>query len=219
MKRFILLLCVLCLISCGSSESYKIKKVASCSEFVNLFDTTQIVPNGTKAELIFDSTGLFFMAELYDPDVKASIKRHDTTIFLDPCIEFFIDPGADGKDYYEFEINAYGYGWALQLKDNEPPLNEPENMSLWDTGRNYEAKVIGSINDKTFVDGEEEKWFAVMSCGWDKIQGGRPKKGDVWAYNFMRIDYDESNKASYWVAKSTGKENLHYPETWPTFSF
>lgn len=214
----LILVATLILFSC-TEKPFEIKKVVSCSEFINLFDTTQVSQHATKAEFIFDSTGLLFMAELYDPNVKASITQHDTTIFLDPCIEFFLDPGADGKDYYEFEINALGYGWALQLKSNQPPLNDPSNMSLWDVERNYQARVIGTVNDTKFEDGVEEKWLAVMNCGWDKIKEGRPEKGDIWAYNFMRIDYDDENKATYWVAQPTGKDNMHHPDTWPTFTF
>jgi len=198
-------------------ERPDINKRIVIDRFVNLFDTTEVLQDETKMTLIFDSTGVQFYALVAEDNMRAAFMQHDTTIYLDPCVELFLDPGADGKDYYEFEINAAGYGWALKLKTNDSPLDAPGNISNWEIPYNYEAKpLLGTINDNSDVD---TKWQATMITSYKSFSEGRPQKGDVWASTFLRLDYDHNNNPTYWVAKSTGREMIHYPQTWPTISF
>jgi len=94
----------------------------------------------------------------------------------------------------------------------EGPLYRP-----WDFGGNFEiSEISGTKNDASDVD---EFWTIEGIINWDKIAEGKPKKGDRWAYNFMRVDYDDNNSPMYWVAKSTGKKNIHHPESWPVITF
>lgn len=210
-------LILLVLFICCKDHQSSIEKRITVDRFYNLLDTTEVLNEPVQMTLLFDDEGIGFQALVSEDDIKASIFQHDTTIYNDPCVEFFLDPGADGKDYYEFEINAAGYGWALKLKTNQSPLNAKENISSWDIGRNYKARIIsGTLNDSSDTD---TIWRAIMAADYNSFSEGKPNKGDVWAYNFMRIDYDESNNPSYWVAKPTGQKMIHYPMTWPTITF
>jgi len=202
--------------SCKDQQS-SINKRITVDKFYNLLDTTEVQSESVQMSLLFDDEGIGFQALVNEDDIKAAIFQHDTTIYLDPCVEFFLDPGADGKDYYEFEINAAGYGWALKLKTNQAPLNAPHNISKWEIGRKYKVEIVsGTLNDSTDTD---TMWRAIMATEFISFSEGKPKKGDKWAYNFMRVDYDENNNPTYWVAKPTGKSMIHHPETWPTVTF
>lgn len=232
MKQYLFVFCVLFLSSaCGcksknssaeidgpAADSGVINRGIVAERFVNLYDTTEVLQAETYVSLQINSMGGFiFNAILEEDDIRYKYTTRDTCIWKDPCIEFFFDPGADGLDYYEMQFNAKSQVWDLKLRTSKGPINAPENMIEWDIGDNWGIyKLSGTVNDSSDKD---QSWSIVGSIPWDKIAEGKPKKGDKWAYNFMRVDYDKNNNPSYWVAKSTGKENIHHPETWPVFTF
>ncbi len=191
-------------------------KIIKCDRFVNLYDTTQILMKATTVALHMDSIGITFSAFLEEEDIRYKFTQRDTTIWKDPCIEIFLDPDADGLNYYELQINAYPQVWDLKLKSSKPPINSEENMLSWDIGTNFGiAKLDGIANDNSRKD---KSWSVVGTINWETMDG-IPYIGDRMAYNFMRVDYDENGNPSYWVAKSTGTQNIHEPSTWPTLTY
>ena len=204
--------------SIGSDNS-SLGRIIKADKFVDLLDTTRVLSDHTSAsfEIDFSTNALHLFAWLEEDDIQYTYTTRDTCIWKDPCIEFFFDPGADGIDYYELQFNAYPQVSDLKLKGARGPINAPENMIPWDIGDNYGLhKRMGTANDASDVD---QLWTLVADIPWDKICEGKPKHGDVWAYNFMRVDYDENDNPTYWVAYPTGKEMIHHPETWPTYTF
>lgn len=232
MKQYLFIFCVLFLSSaCGcksqnsrakvdgpAADSGVINREIVVERFVNLYDTTEILQAETYVSLQINSLGGFvFNAMLEEEDIRYKYTTRDTCIWKDPCIEFFFDPGADGLDYYEMQFNAKPQVWDLKLRTSKAPINTPENMIEWDIGDNWGIhKIQGIPNDSS---DEDQSWSIFGSIPWDNIAEGKPKKGDKWAYNFMRVDYDQYGNPTYWVAKSTGKQNIHHPETWPVFTF
>ena len=190
--------------------------VIHCDHFVNIFDTTQVLTDKTIVTLYFDQEELRFTAELEEDNIQYKFTQRDTCIWRDPCIEIFLDPLADGVDYYEMEFNAGGHLWDLILMTSQPPINAPSNMRSWDIADTYSVKLDGTANDSRDKDNQ---WSLSGSIDWGQIKEGRPQNGDRWAYNFLRIDYDNSGRATYWVAKSTGKANIHFPDYWPVHTF
>jgi hypothetical protein len=190
--------------------------VIECDRFVNLYDTTEILKKKTTVALYMDSIGITFTAFLEEEDIRYTLTNRDTTIWKDPCIEIFMDPGADGLNYYELQLNAYPQVWDLKLKSSKPPINAKENMLPWDIGTNFGiAKLDGIPNDNAKKD---RSWSVVGTIDWATMDGA-PYVGDRMGYNFMRVDYDDKGKPTYWVAKSTGTQNIHEPSTWPIFTF
>lgn len=204
--------------SFGSENSEKGRNILA-DRFVNLYDTSKVLTDGSYAalEIDFDRGGLHFIAKIAEDNIRYKYKTRDTCIWKDPCVEFFFDPGADGLDYYEMQFNAAPQVWDLKLKSSKGPINAPDNMLAWDIGSNWGIlKRAGTANDSTDVD---KFWSVVGAIPWSHISEAKPKTGDVWAYNFMIVAYDENDNPTYWVAKSTGKEMIHYPELWPTIEF
>jgi len=199
------LMVFLFLVSCKQDTKESFKNLAgksiSCENFVNLYDTTQVLDKKTEMSIGFLNGRIYLFASVATEDINFQYETRDTCIWKDPCVEFFIDPGADGLDYYEMQFNAKPQVWDLKLKSSQAPVNAPENMLSWDIGDRFgHSRVKGTINDPSDKD---EYWTLTAGIEWEKIAEGIPKKGDKWAYNFMRVDYDKNNEATYWVAKST----------------
>jgi len=204
--------------SSGAENSSMGRRICA-DRFISLMDTTRILADETNAcfNIDFQKNALHFYAKLTEDDIRYKYDTRDTCIWKDPCIEFFFDPGADGIDYYEMQFNAAPQIWDLKIRHNIGPINAPENMITWDIGNNWGIqKFIGTANNASDTD---EFWTLVGTVPWDRISEGKPKSGDVWAYNFMRVDYDGAGHPTYWVAHPTGKNMIHYPENWPKFTF
>ena len=69
----------------------------------------------TRAKMLWDDEYLYVAAELEEPHVWATLTEHDSVIFHDNDFEVFLNPSGDGRNYFEFEINALNTGWDLFL--------------------------------------------------------------------------------------------------------
>jgi Carbohydrate family 9 binding domain-like len=69
----------------------------------------------TRAKMLWDDEYFYIAADIEEPDVWATLTKHDSVIFHDNDFEVFIDPNGDTLEYYEFEVNALNTGWDLFL--------------------------------------------------------------------------------------------------------
>ena len=63
-------------------------------------------PFRTRVKMLWDDDCFYIGAELQEPRVWATLTQHDSVIFHDNDFEVFLNPSADGRNYFEFEINA-----------------------------------------------------------------------------------------------------------------
>src|SRR5260370_5199326 len=88
----------------------------------------------TRAKMLWDDQYLYIAAELEEPHVWATLTEHDAVIFRDNDFEVFLNPTGDGRNYFEFEMNALNTGWDLFLpqpyKDGGRADNSWEIASL-----------------------------------------------------------------------------------------
>ena len=69
----------------------------------------------TRMKMLWDDEYLYIAAELQEPHVWATLTEHDAVIFRDNDFEVFLNPTGDGRNYFEFEMNALNTGWDLFL--------------------------------------------------------------------------------------------------------
>ena len=181
--------------------------------FKNLLDTTaNLNPNTTALLIAYTQEALLLGGVIYYEELPVStMTTRDTTLYLEHCFEVFFDPGADGINYYELEINPIGTIWDLKLVDTEGQINAPENILPWD----LPLKQVS-----TFIDKSSRYWSFEVAIPWGHIEEGRPAKSDDhWSFNAMRIDYESSHQPSFWVWQRTGTRNIHEPSRWVKLAF
>jgi len=142
----------------------------------------------------------------------------------------FIDPDADGHQYYEFEMNALNTVWDLRLvkayKDGGPALNE-WNIAGLKTG----VHVDGTLNDPTDTD---RAWTVEIAMPWAALGEfsrvpSPPRDGDRWRVDFSRVEWEIETRGGYkkvpktpehnWVWSPTGIIDMHRPEKWGLVEF
>ena len=187
----------------------------------------------TKMKLLWDEEHLYVAAIIQEEHIWSNMLEDDLPLYKENCFELFLDPGADGKDYYEIEVNPNNAVWDLFL-------SYPYGV---DDGKNadpeYDIKglqtavgIKGSLNDPSDKD---DHWIVEMAIPWKGLKKfgpnwKRPENLESWAMNAMSVHYPfDINEGRYikkekekpdlatWVFM--GKRNIHIPEKWGRILF
>lgn len=186
----------------------------------------------TRVKMLWDDQNLYIAAELEEPHVQASMKKHDSYIFHDDNdFEIFIDPDGDNHLYAELEMNALNTTWDLLLikpyRDGGPAID------AWEIpGLRTAVHVNGTLNDCSDID---RSWTIEVAWPWSSLkeissQQVPPREGDQMRVNFSRVEWQfEVEKGVYrqvrgkkeenWVWSPQGAINMHMPERWGYVQF
>ena len=128
------------------------KKAGWTSDFVDIEGSAKPQPRfRTRAKMLWDDQYLYIAAELEEPNVKATLTKHDSVIFHDNDFEVFIKPLPETESYYEFEINALNTSWDLFL--NKPYNQGGKADNSWDiAGLKTAVAVQGTLNNPSDTD-------------------------------------------------------------------
>lgn len=166
----------------------------------------------TRAKMMWDDDCLYIAAELEEPNITATLTRHDDIIYRDNDFEVFIDPDDDGECYYEIELNALNTLFDLML--NHPYRNEGNFFDQWDCpGIKTAVYIDGTLNDSTDKD---RSWTVEMVIPKNAVKTSfeHPlKAGNCWRINFSRVEW-LSKPEENWVWSATGAIDMHMPERW-----
>lgn len=213
----------------GSGDDLAWQGVPWSEKFVDIEGSVRPEPYlDTRVKMIWDSSHLYILAHLDEPQVWATLRNRDDIVFHDNDFEVFIDPDRDGHDYFEIEVNPLNTIFDLFLsapyRDGGPVLTD------WDLkGLKTAIKVFGSLNDPADRD---SCWMVEMALPLSGLsrKGRLPQPGAVWKINFSRVEYEilvregqyqkQRNAAGKplpehnWVWSPQGIINMHYPEKW-----
>ncbi len=185
----------------------------------------------TRAKMLWDERFFYIAAEMEEPHVWATLRKHDSVIFQDPDFEVFIDPNGDSHEYGEFEMNALNTGWDLFLA--KPYKDGVQADDSWEIpGLKTAAHVRGSLNDPSDKD---EGWTVEIAIPWKALsrlthKASSPQEGDQWRLNFSRVEWQiriEDGKyvklpgtpEDNWVWSAQGVIDMHRPERWGCVQF
>lgn len=191
----------------------------------------------TRVKMLWDSSYLYFYAEMEEPHLWAKITRRDAVIFYDNDFEIFIDPDGDTHNYHEFEVNALNTVWDLLL--TRPYRDGGRPLTGWDfKGLKSAVHLKGTLNDASDTD---EGWSVEVAIPWKALKDGMrvkspPREGEQWRINFSRVQWNtEIIDGNYQKKKNpdTGKNlpehnwvwspqrviNMHEPEFWGIVQF
>ena len=216
----------------GKIDEAAWEKAPWTEDFADIEGMTKPKPRfRTRAKMLWDDNYLYIAAELEEPHVWATLKEHDSVIFMDPDFEVFIDPNGDSHNYYEFEMNALNTSWDLLLK--KPYLNGGPALNSWDIpGLKTGVSVHGTLNDPSDKD---EGWTLEIAFPWKVLEEyagtpSPPNEGDQWRMGFSRVEWDvrvengkyvklPGKKEDNWVWSPQGVVDMHRPEQWGFVQF
>jgi hypothetical protein len=200
--------------------------------FIDIEGDKQPAPaHKTRMKMLWDDEALYILAELDEPDVWATLTRHDSVIFHDNDFEVFLDPDGDNHNYGELEINALNTTWDLLL--TKPYKDGGRAVNAWEiTGLKTAVKVDGTLNKP----GDKDRGWTVEIrwpfAGLQELMSAKlpPRDGDQWRINFSRVEWDTEvaggkyqkvkGRAEHnWVWSPQGLIDMHRPERWGYLQF
>ena len=117
--------------------------------------------------MLWDDDCLYIAAELEEPNVWATLTKHDSVIFQDNDFEVFLDPDGDGHLYAELELNALNTTWDLLL--TKPYKDGGRAIDAWEiTGLRTAVHVDGTLNDPRDRD---RGWSIEIAWPWKGLEG------------------------------------------------
>ena len=192
------------------------RPIIICNSFYDITGSTELRPQPALITLSFLADHLLVKALIEEENLEATLIKRDTTIYKEDCLEIFLDPNADGKNYYEIQINVLGAIADIKLRSAIGNVNKSQNMIDWDIPlENLNVSYKGTINNALDKD---HSWAVELRIPWTLITEGMPRSGDVWAYNVMLVDHHLEN-VDHWVSAPTGKRYIHIPEKWLRYTF
>lgn len=182
----------------------------------------------TRAKVLWDEKNLYVAADLTDPRVGATIRQRDEQLFREQAFELFLDPGADGKNYLELQINPLNT--VCDLAMNKPYIDGGKANIAFDlVGLRSAVRVNGTVNDPSDVD---EGWTVELAIPWAGIRAlwadavASPREGERWRLNFARMRPFDAGREVHakiprdmWVWSSQGAINMHLPQRWGSMRF
>jgi len=187
----------------------------------------------TRMKILWDSTHIYFAADMEDPHLWGSITDSTEAVWHDNDFEVFIDPDGDNHNYFELEINA------LNTR-NEVHFQRPygdagrSDRSAWIDGLESRSHFRGTLNDHRDVD---DGWTMEIAIPWSGFarygtDGGPPSAGKVWRINFDRVIWNllpdsagtgyirnGPHRGNNWVFTPQGIVLMHVPEMWAYMQF
>lgn len=205
----------------GTLSANEWKHAKWTDNFVDIEGSAKPKPRfRTRAKMLWDDQHLYIAVELQEPDVKASITRHDAVIFHDNDFEVFLKPLPDQDGYFEFEMNALNTGWDLYLNKPYRFGGRADNSFELD-GLKTAVALQGTLNNSADTD---KDWTLEIAIPWTAFASRQsvpqPQIGTTWRINFSRVQWKPGNpKEDNWVWSPQGVVNMHVPERWGYLTF
>ena len=191
------------------------------SDFVDIEGSVKPRPRfRTRAKMLWDDRYLYIAAELEEPNVHATLTKHDSVIFHDDDFEVFVKPLPESASYYEFEMNALNTGWDLFL--NKPYKLGGKADDRWDiAGLKTAVAIQGTLNQPGDMDRGWTLEIAYPLSAFSTRQSvPLPVDGTTWRINFSRVEWKAGQvKEDNWVWFPQGLIDMHVPEYWGVLQF
>ncbi|HEV7556062.1 MAG TPA: carbohydrate-binding family 9-like protein [Kofleriaceae bacterium] len=177
-------------------------------------------PGKANARMTWDDDNLYLFVSILDSDIFSEYKKHDDKIYLEDCVEIFIDADSNRIGYVELQVNPNNATFDKWYKGTKAQGGDES----WDSHMATVVKVKG----KPDVAGDADTgWDVEIAIPWADVKGRDdqmkvqlpPRIGDRWRLNVVRVDgkYGANYTATSWNRISIG--DFHGPDRMLTAVF
>jgi formylglycine-generating enzyme required for sulfatase activity len=182
----------------------------------------------TRAALLYDDEYIYAAAQMQEENVWGHLTERNSIIYYDNDIEIFLDPSADGMNYFEFELNPLNTMFDMwhELDNHRGAYANPVVFNS--EGTRHAVKVDGTLNYHHDID---NGWTVEVKIPLADLKPWNPdmtvpiRRGDLWRINFSRVQYMHVYTQLFpyllpyspcedWVLAPTDTGDLHIPELW-----
>ena len=159
--------------------------------------------------LLWDDDNLYAGYYCHDKHISAKVTERHGPVSLDDCVEIFVSPNPERRNYYGFEMNVIGTMLNFIRAD------------WWTGGRNWEPEGVRLRTSYQGLPVKEESpdddhWVLEVAIPFRNLARDAahtpPQDGDVWRINLNRSGGKTNAQYSTWSPVRTPKPNFHVPE-------
>ena len=171
--------------------------------FVDTMSGGTTEPNAT-VKTLWDDRHLYVGFEVADDFLKSDFANHDDHLWEADCVEIFVDPDGDGRNYFEMQISPKGIVFDTRYDAHREPTT-PGHVD-WQSQLRSAVTRRGNVGD----DRPDEGYTVEVAIPWTAFAVGTPpaampSAGDTWRLNFFVMDArQEGQRAAAWSAPRIG---------------
>ncbi len=154
----------------------------------------------TTLRAAWDQTALYLHAICLEPDpasITSEVAERDGPVWLEDCLEIFLQPDTEEADYFHFVINADGV--------------------LYDE-RNTDARFDANLRIATYIG--DQAWQAELAIPWSELSVEAPSAAAAWGFNIGRAHRPKEPKEwSTWAPLQAGLNKFAVPKLWGRLNF
>ncbi|MCD6359284.1 MAG: hypothetical protein J7M38_00385, partial [Armatimonadetes bacterium] len=155
-------------------------------------------PVATTARMCFDDEALYISFDCQEPDVADMVTgatEDGSRVWMDDCVEVFLDIDHDRAGYLHLGVSATGFKWQ------DRKLSGSWYTDWYSTGGGGEVPVPKWSAAAAIGDGS---WSAEMRLPFDQI-GGPPRPATVWGAQFARTRRATGEEENFCWSYTEGK--------------
>lgn len=180
--------------------------------FVGTMDGTEAEPE-TSARIAWDDEHLYFAFDVADDYLKSDLSGDDPHLWEQDCVEMMIDPGGDGRDYFELQLAPSEEVFDTRFDTRRRP--QPFGRLSWSSEMRGETHLDGTMNDG----GADMGYTAEIAIPWRAFSPNeRPNDGDEWRIALYVLDARPvGQRGAGWSPPLVG--DYHVPERFGRVAF
>ncbi|MCK5739023.1 carbohydrate-binding family 9-like protein [bacterium] len=168
----------------------------------------------TEARLLYNDEYLYVAFSCEDDYIWGTKTERDSHIFLEECLEIFLNPAQQPHQYYEVNLSPKNVQFDATII-NARTENDQGNYFKTMTEFDVEGLITA-----VHVDGEVDKpgkgkgvtlEFAIPFTELPGAPNIPPQKGDQWRFNLYRIDSPTPGKIESYSWSRVYTTNFHKP--------
>ena len=138
-------------------------------------------PFEARVRVAYDDQALYVAFRVEDTDLQATYEDHDAHLWEEDCVEVFLDPDGDGRNYGEIQVSPRGVTFDTHYRSRRVP--QPIGIVDWESGVEAAVHLRGTLNDSEVDEGYDVE----MRIPFASFPGGaveRPTAARPWRMNF-----------------------------------
>jgi hypothetical protein len=137
-----------------------------------------LAAEGTIAQVCYDNKALYLAFLCTDSKIVGAVQQPDGPVWMDDCVEVFIDPHAVGTQVFHIAITSRGTKFDEKFQE-EVKLSHRTGL-VRPTGRKWDCRM-------SFITGRsKDGWWVEMAIPFDSLDVKPPEPGAMWSWNLAR---------------------------------
>lgn len=140
-----------------------------------------------RTRVVYDETHLYVAFQVSDTDLQSPHRNADDHLWEQDCVEVFVDPDGDGRNYFEIQVSPRGVVFDTRYDSRRQP--QPFGHVDWQSQAESAVVLRGTLDD----DQVDEGYHVELRIPYTAFAAGTPPAtppvaGGTWRMNFYVME-------------------------------